>query len=57
MVLMVLTDKGDFILDIKRGAVPLWRWTGYIFFKAGGHERKICGVIGVLADPAYTVYR
>jgi len=32
-VLMVLTDRGDFILDNKRDAVLPWRSTGYTFVK------------------------
>ncbi len=32
-VLMVRTDRGDFILDNKRGAILPWNQTGYVFVK------------------------
>jgi predicted transglutaminase-like cysteine proteinase len=32
-VMMVRTDRGDFILDNKRNAVLPWRQTGYIYLK------------------------
>jgi len=35
-VLMVRTDRGDFILDNKRNAVLLWSKTGYTFIKREG---------------------
>jgi predicted transglutaminase-like cysteine proteinase len=35
-VLMVLTDRGDFILDNKRNAVLPWRGTGYIYLMREG---------------------
>jgi predicted transglutaminase-like cysteine proteinase len=35
-VMMVLTDRGDFILDNKRNAVLPWRQTGYVYLKREG---------------------
>jgi predicted transglutaminase-like cysteine proteinase len=35
-VLMVLTDRGDFILDNKRNAILPWRRTGYIYLMREG---------------------
>jgi predicted transglutaminase-like cysteine proteinase len=35
-VLMVRTDRGEFILDNKRDAVLLWEQTGYIYIKREG---------------------
>jgi predicted transglutaminase-like cysteine proteinase len=32
-VLMARTDKGDFILDNKRGAILAWNQTGYVYVK------------------------
>jgi predicted transglutaminase-like cysteine proteinase len=32
-VLMVRTDRGDFILDNKRGAILPWNQTGYVYVK------------------------
>jgi predicted transglutaminase-like cysteine proteinase len=37
---MVLTDKGDFVLDNKRNAVLPWRRTGYTFIKREGTNGK-----------------
>ncbi len=39
-VLMVLTDKGDFILHNKRNAILPWRRTGYTFIKREGTSGK-----------------
>jgi len=35
-VLMVRTDRGDFILDNKRSAVLPWRETGYVYLQREG---------------------
>lgn len=37
-VLMVRTDRGDFILDNKTNAVLSWRDTGYAFIKREGQD-------------------
>lgn len=38
-VLMLRTDKGDFILDNKRNAVLAWHQTGYVFVKRESQDR------------------
>jgi predicted transglutaminase-like cysteine proteinase len=38
-VLMLRTDRGDFILDNKRNAVLPWSQTGYVFVKRESQER------------------
>jgi len=35
-VLMIRTDRGDFILDNQRSAVLTWKETGYVFVKREG---------------------
>jgi predicted transglutaminase-like cysteine proteinase len=37
-VLMVLTNRGDFVLDNKRDAVVAWSDTSYTFVKREGHD-------------------
>jgi predicted transglutaminase-like cysteine proteinase len=37
-VLMVRTDRGDFILDNKTNAVLPWQQTGYVYVKREGHD-------------------
>jgi predicted transglutaminase-like cysteine proteinase len=37
-VLMVLTDRGEFILDNKRDAVLPWNQTGYTYLKREGSD-------------------
>lgn len=39
-VLMVRTDRGDYILDNKTGAVLNWRSTGYAFIKREGQDSE-----------------
>jgi predicted transglutaminase-like cysteine proteinase len=39
-VLMVRTDKGDFILDNKTNTVMSWRNTGYAYVKREGQDGK-----------------
>ncbi len=38
-VLMLRTDKGDFILDNKRNAVLAWHQTGYVYVKRESQDR------------------
>ncbi|MBL0408116.1 transglutaminase-like cysteine peptidase [Microvirga aerilata] len=45
-VLMVLTDRGDFILDNKRNAILPWRRTGYTFIKREGTSGKAWVALG-----------
>ncbi len=37
-VLMVRTDRGDFVLDNKTNAVLPWHQTGYVYVKREGHD-------------------
>lgn len=34
-VLMIRTDRGDFVLDNKRNAILPWSQTGYVYVKPG----------------------
>jgi len=45
-VLMVLTDRGDLILDNKRNAILPWRRTGYAFIKREGTNSKAWVALG-----------
>lgn len=45
-VLMVLTDRGDFILDNKRNAVLPWRRTGYVYIKREGSNGRTWDALG-----------
>jgi predicted transglutaminase-like cysteine proteinase len=49
-VLMLRTDKGDYILDNKRNAVLAWHQTGYVFVKRESQDRigwvALGGVVG-----------
>ena len=39
-VLMVRTDRGDFILDNQRAAILPWKRTGYVFVKREGQASQ-----------------
>jgi len=56
-VLMVLTDRGDFILDNKKNAILPWRGTGYIFIKREGSNGKGWVALGDQPAPAATANR
>jgi predicted transglutaminase-like cysteine proteinase len=56
-VLMVLTDRGDFILDNKRNAVLPWGRTGYTFIKREGTNGKAWVALGDQAAPTITANR
>jgi predicted transglutaminase-like cysteine proteinase len=45
-VLMVLTDRGDLILDNKRNVILPWRRTGYAFIKREGTNSKAWVALG-----------
>jgi predicted transglutaminase-like cysteine proteinase len=45
-VLMILTDRGDFILDNKRNAILPWRRTGYVFIKREGTNSRSWVALG-----------
>jgi predicted transglutaminase-like cysteine proteinase len=56
-VLMVLTDRGDFVLDNKRKAVLAWRQTGYTFIKREGTNSKTWVALGDVPAPVATANR
>ncbi len=39
-VLMIRTDRGDFILDNQRAAILPWKRTGYVFVKREGQTSQ-----------------
>ncbi|HEX2135404.1 MAG TPA: transglutaminase-like cysteine peptidase [Microvirga sp.] len=56
-VLMVRTDRGDFILDNKTQAVLPWHHTGYVFVKREGQDGPGWSSLGGAASPATTANR
>ncbi|PVE20920.1 transglutaminase [Microvirga sp. KLBC 81] len=56
-VLMVLTDRGDFILDNKRDAVLPWRQTGYTYIKRESTNARAWVALGDQGAPAFTANR
>jgi len=50
-VLMIRTDKGDFILDNKRNAVLPWSQTGYVYVKRESQLRTGWTSLGGLTTP------
>jgi predicted transglutaminase-like cysteine proteinase len=57
-VMMVRTDRGDFILDNKRSEVLPWRQTGYTYVKREGDESSAWTSLGrIVASPATTAGR
>jgi predicted transglutaminase-like cysteine proteinase len=56
-VLMILTDRGDFILDNKRNAILPWRRTGYTFIKREGTNGNAWVALGDQSPPVVTANR
>jgi predicted transglutaminase-like cysteine proteinase len=57
-VLMIRTDRGDFILDNKTSAVLPWDQTGYIFVKREGQDSMAWVSLGGLtSSPTTTANR
>ena len=57
-VMMVRTDRGDFILDNKRNTVLPWRQTGYIYLqREGGTGSTWVSLGGAFASPVATAGR
>ncbi len=56
-VLMVRTDRGDFILDNKTSTVQAWNQTGYVFVKREGQEDTAWASLGGIASPVTTANR
>lgn len=56
-VLMVRTDRGDFILDNKRNAVLPWQQTGYIYVKRESQDKVAWTSLGGQGSPTVTAAR
>jgi predicted transglutaminase-like cysteine proteinase len=56
-VLMVRTDRGDFILDNKRMSVLPWQQTGYVFVKREGHDSLAWVSLNGVTSPTVTANR
>jgi predicted transglutaminase-like cysteine proteinase len=57
-VMMVRTDRGDFILDNKRNAVLPWRETGYIYLQREGSAGSTWVWLGeAISSPVTTAGR
>ncbi|MCG7392914.1 transglutaminase-like cysteine peptidase [Microvirga sp. ACRRW] len=53
-VMMVRTNRGDFILDNKKNAVLPWHQTGYTYIKREGDQGAIWASLGGLTSPTMT---
>jgi predicted transglutaminase-like cysteine proteinase len=53
-VMMVRTDRGDFILDNKRNAILPWHKTGYVYIKREGDEGSAWASLGRRTSPTMT---
>ncbi|UVF17942.1 transglutaminase-like cysteine peptidase [Microvirga terrae] len=53
-VMMVRTNRGDFILDNKRNAVLPWHKTGYTYIKREGDEGLAWASLGGRTSPTMT---
>jgi predicted transglutaminase-like cysteine proteinase len=56
-VLMVRTDRGDFILDNRRNAVLPWKRTGYVYVKREGTDGTAWVSLAERAGPIVTANR
>ena len=56
-VLMILTDRGDFILDNKADRVLPWNETGYLYVKREGSHGPDWVTFGAPASPIVTANR
>jgi predicted transglutaminase-like cysteine proteinase len=56
-VLMIRTDRGDFILDNKRNSVLTWQQTGYVYVKREAQDRVAWTSLGGVAGPVTTAAR
>lgn len=56
-VLMIRTDRGDFILDNKRNAVLPWGQTGYVYIKRESQMRTGWTSLGGLSTPTVASVR
>ena len=53
-VMMVRTDRGDFILDNRRPNILPWTQTGYVYIKAEGQDGMEWVSLGGAASPIVT---
>ena len=53
-VMMVRTNRGDFILDNKRNAILPWHKTGYIYIKREGDSGSTWASLGGRTSPTMT---
>ncbi|SCZ08618.1 transglutaminase-like cysteine peptidase [Microvirga guangxiensis] len=53
-VMMVRTNRGDFILDNKRNAILPWHKTGYVYIKREGDEGMAWASLGGRTSPTMT---
>ena len=56
-VLMIRTDRGDYILDNKTNAVLPWDQTGYVYVKREGHDSTAWTSLGGVTSPIATANR
>lgn len=56
-VLMLRTDRGDFILDNKTSTVLPWHQTGYVYVKREGQEGQAWVSLGGATSPSATANR
>src|SRR3954469_10118071 len=56
-VLMIRTDRGDYILDNKTNAVLPWDETGYVYVKRKGHDSMAWTSLGGVTSPTATANR
>jgi predicted transglutaminase-like cysteine proteinase len=56
-VLMVRTDRGDFVLDNKIDTILPWHQTGYVYVKREGHDSTAWVSLGGARSPTMTANR
>ena len=56
-VLMILTDRGDYILENMTNAVLPWDETGYVYVKREGHDSMAWTSLGGVTSPTATANR
>ena len=56
-VLMLRTDRGDFILDNETDAILPWDGTAYVFAKREGQDSTAWVSLGQTASPVATANR
>jgi predicted transglutaminase-like cysteine proteinase len=56
-VLMVRTDRGDYVLDNKVDAILPWHQTGYTYVKREGHDGMAWVSLGGARSPTMTANR